>query len=115
MSDRQRTQQVLEALELSDVFGVVATSDDVERGKPDPQIYYLVCEELGIPHRQTLAIEDSPAGVEAALAAALHCIAVTTPFTRREIHDQSLLEGRWIVDHPDRLPVVARTMIEAST
>lgn len=114
MSGRERTQQVLEALELTGTFDFVATSDDVEEGKPDPEIYYLVCGELGIPADQSLAIEDSPAGVKAALAADLYCIAVTTPFTRNKIHDQGLLEERWIVDDPDVLPDMVRGMIEAT-
>ena len=115
MSGRQRTQQVLEALRLTDAFDFVATRDDVDRGKPDPEIYYLVCKELAIPSNQSMAIEDSPAGVEAALAADLLCIAVTTPFTREKIHAQGLLESRWIVDDPDRLPDLVRGMIQASS
>ncbi len=114
MSGRQRTQQVLEALRLADAFDFVATRDDVDRGKPDPEIYYLVCKELAIPSSQSLVIEDSPAGVEAALAADLRCIAVTTPFTRKKIHEQGLLEPRWIVDDPARLPRVAQDLIERS-
>ena len=113
MSDCERTRQVLEALELTDAFDFVATSDDVENGKPDPQIYLLVCDELGIPSDQSLAIEDSPSGVEAALAAGLHCIAVTTPFTRKKIHAQGVLDQRHVVDDPDVLPDVVREMIEA--
>ena len=115
MSGRQRTQQVLEALRLTDAFDFVATRDDVDRGKPDPEIYYLVCKELAILSNQSMAIEDSPAGVEAALAADLLCIAVTTPFTREKIHAQGLLESRWIVDDPDRLPDLVRGMIQASS
>ncbi len=114
MSGRQRTQQVLAALRLTGAFDFVATSDDVERGKPHPEIYHLVCEQLAIPSSQSLAIEDSPAGVEAALAADLRCIAVTTPFTREKIHDQGLLEPQWIIDDPARLPGTARSLIEAS-
>ena len=115
MSGRQRTQQVLEALRLTDAFDFVATRDDVDRGKPDPEIYYLVCKELAILSNQSMAIEDSPAGVEAALAADLLCIAVTIPFTREKIHAQGLLESRWIVDDPDRLPDLVRGMIQASS
>ncbi|MBS3783761.1 MAG: HAD family phosphatase [Anaerolineae bacterium] len=115
MSGRQRTQQVLEALRLTDAFDFVATKDDVARGKPDPEIYFLVCKELAIPASQTMAIEDSPAGVEAALAADLLCIAVTTPFTREKIHAQGLLESRWIVDDHDRLPDLVRAVIQASS
>jgi beta-phosphoglucomutase-like phosphatase (HAD superfamily) len=112
MSGRERTTQVLEALHLSDSFDFVATADDVERGKPDPEIYLLVCDELDVGAEESLAFEDSPSGVEAAVAANLRCIAVTTPFTREKIHDQDLLEACWIVNEPDRLPDVARALIE---
>jgi beta-phosphoglucomutase-like phosphatase (HAD superfamily) len=114
MSGCARTRQVLQALGLGDAFDFVATRDDVERGKPDSEIYQLVCRELRVSAGQSLAIEDSPAGVEAALAAGLHCIAVSTPFTRERLHDQNLLEERWIVDDPAVLPEVVRQMIEQS-
>jgi beta-phosphoglucomutase-like phosphatase (HAD superfamily) len=60
-------------------------------------------------------IEDSLSGVEAALAAGLHCIAVATPFTGRRLCDQGLLEDRWIVDDLAVLPDVVQRMIEEST
>ena len=115
MSGRERAIQVLQALDLSDAFDFVATADDVERGKPDPEIYLLVCAELGVRAEESLAFEDSPSGVEAALAAGLLCIAVTTPFTREKIHAQNLLEERWIVDEPDDLPGLARRLIEGKS
>jgi beta-phosphoglucomutase-like phosphatase (HAD superfamily) len=74
----------------------------------------LICGELQIPAEQALVIEDSPSGVEAALAAGLHCIAVTTPFTRQKLREQNLLEDRWIVDDPDVLPDLVRRLIEVS-
>ncbi|MGD2178728.1 MAG: HAD family phosphatase [Anaerolineae bacterium] len=112
MSGCARTRQVLQALGLADAFDFIATRDDVERGKPDPEIYQLVCGQLGVAPEQSLVIEDSPSGVKAALAAGLHCIAVTTPFTRRNLHDQNLLEDRWIVDDPAVLADVVQQMIE---
>lgn len=115
MSGRERAAQVLEALDVSEAFDFVATVDDVERGKPDPEIYTLVCRELDAGVEESLAFEDSPSGVEAALAAGLLCIAVTTPFTRKKIHAQDLLEERWIVDEPDMLPNVARGLIEGES
>jgi HAD superfamily hydrolase (TIGR01509 family) len=111
MSDRERAQQVLEALELTDALDFIATRDDVKRGKPDPEIYELVSQELGIPPEQSLVIEDSPSGVEAALAAGMWCVAVTTPFTRQGIHNQGLLDDRWIVDAPEALPDVVQQMM----
>jgi beta-phosphoglucomutase len=111
MSTCSQAKRVLDILNLKDDFDVVATGDDVERGKPNPEIYTLVASQLNIPAGQCLVIEDSPAGVKAALAACMWCIAVTTPFTKAAIHTGQLLAERWVVDDADNLPSVAQQMI----
>ena len=111
MSTRKQAQQVLEILDLGDQFDFVATRDDVEHGKPNPEIYGLAASQLNTPPDQCLVIEDSPAGVQAALAAGMWCIAVTTPFTRSAIHTQQLLDERWVVEDPDDLPGAVRKMM----
>ena len=111
MSVCSQTQRVLEILELTEAFDFVASRDDVEHGKPDPEIYKLVAEELGVKPGSCLVIEDSPAGVQAAIAAGMWCIAVTTPFTHQTVHAAQTLEERWIVDDPVVLPDVVRQMI----
>jgi beta-phosphoglucomutase-like phosphatase (HAD superfamily) len=103
MSSCRQVQWVLEILHLSNAFDFVATRDDVANGKPDPEIYTLVGQVLDIPASQCLVIEDSPAGVQAALAAGMWCIAMTTPFTRAAIHEKKLLEDRWVVDEANKL------------
>ena len=97
--------------ELADAFDFVATRDDVEHGKPDPEIYQLVARDLNIPASECLVIEDSPSGVQAALAAGMWCVAVTTPFTRQRIHTSQLLDLRWIVDDPTRLTAVVQHIV----
>jgi beta-phosphoglucomutase-like phosphatase (HAD superfamily) len=89
----------------------VASQDDVEHGKPDPEIYQLVAHQLAMPAGQCLVIEDSPSGVKAALAAGMWCIVVTTPLTRSAIHSERLIEDRWIVDDPGTLMDVVRRMV----
>jgi len=103
MSHCTQAQQVLEAINLTDAFDFVATRDDVEHGKPDPEIYLLVARELGARPEQCLVIEDSPAGIEAALAAGMEVIAVTTPFTRERVRQAGLLPPEQVVDDPARL------------
>ena len=111
MSYCAQVQRVLEILNLTDTFDFVASRDDVEHGKPDPEIYQLVAAELDVPPKECLVIEDSPSGVKAALTAGMWCIAVTTPFTREGIHAGRLLEDRWIVDDPNTLPTVVQRMM----
>ena len=82
MSYYKQVRRVLEVLGLADAFDFVASRDDVENGKLDPEIYLLVAREPGVSPADCLVIEDSPAGVKAALAAGMSVAAVSTPFTR---------------------------------
>jgi len=110
MSYCPQVTRILRILDLQKDFDFVASRDDVKHAKPDPEIYHLVADELGVPPRDCLVIEDSPSGVQAALAAGMHCIAVTTPLTRRAVHASSGLAKRWIVDEASRLPEVVREL-----
>jgi len=112
MSYCPQVRRVLDILNLTDTFDFVASRDDVEQGKPDPEIYLMVARELGVPPAECLVIEDSPSGVKAALAAGMWCIAVTTPFTRQAIDSQKLLPEAHVVDDPEQLPNVVRHIVE---
>ncbi|MFQ5753259.1 MAG: HAD family hydrolase, partial [bacterium] len=112
MSHCAQVNRVLQILRLNDEFDFIATRDDVEHGKPDPEIYNLVARQLQVRPKDCLVVEDSPTGVKAALAANMHCIVVTTDFTRKAIHASGLIEDRWIVDDPEKLVEVAGQKIE---
>ncbi len=81
---REEVELVLELAGLRDSICAVVCIDDVDQGKPDPSGYLLalarVNEDRGLHEsiiaRDVLAIEDSPAGVQAARAAGLRCAAV---------------------------------------
>ena len=103
MSYCEQASRVLKILELEDAFNVVATRDDVENSKPDPEIYQLVLAELGVSAAQALVIEDSPAGVEAALNAGTDVVAVATPFTEARLRELERLPKNRLVDDPAEL------------
>lgn len=111
MSYREQVHRVLEVLGLSNAFDFVASRDDVEQGKADPEIYLLTARALGVSPADCLAIEDSPAGVAAALAAGLDVVAVSTPITRERLHKSGLLPPQLIVDDPDLLPQVVAQVL----
>jgi beta-phosphoglucomutase len=113
MSHAEQTRRILSILGLTDAFDVVATREDVEHGKPDPELDLLVARELGVKPENCLVIEDSPAGVAAALAAGMDVIAVTTELTRQKFRDTDLLDRSRIVDDPRTLPTTVRRRIEA--
>jgi HAD superfamily hydrolase (TIGR01509 family) len=111
MSRCKQANRVLDILDLQEAFDFVASRDDVEVGKPDPEIYYLVAGELKTPPANCLVLEDSPSGVKAAVAAGMWCIAVTTPFTREGVHALGLLEPNWIIDEADEVLSAVERMI----
>lgn len=103
MSYCPQVNRSLRALELENVFDFIATREDVENPKPDPEIYLLVAKALDVPPRECMVVEDSPAGVRAGLAAGSLVLAVATPLTRRKLHESGLLDDHHIVDSPAEL------------
>lgn len=66
----------LQARGLSHLSALSVTADDVQHGKPDPEGYVMGCQLLGVQPGDTLAFEDSPAGITAACAAGLEVIGI---------------------------------------
>jgi HAD superfamily hydrolase (TIGR01509 family) len=73
----------LKRLGLHDYFDAIRTADDVERAKPDPDLYLAALEALGVAPEEAFAIEDSPVGITAARRAGLVCVAVPSVLTRQ--------------------------------
>jgi beta-phosphoglucomutase len=59
-------------------FVAVVTGDDVRRGKPDPEVFLAAAAKLGADPRRCVVFEDAVAGVEAARAGGMWCVAVTS-------------------------------------
>jgi len=74
---------------LLDTFDAVCTRDYVAAVKPDPALYLLALEKLGIQASEAIAFEDSPPGIQAAKAAGLYCIAVPNSLTGELPLDQA--------------------------
>lgn len=72
------------AAEAVDWFEVIGAGDIVPAKKPAPDIYLWVLERLGLPATACLAIEDSPNGLRAALAASLPTVVTVGEYTRGE-------------------------------
>ena len=111
MSSCSQASRILQVLDITNEFDFIATGDDVNTGKPEPEIYYLMAHELGIQLASGLVIEDSLNGVKAALAAGMGCIAAVSNFTRKNVYASGLLEDRWIVDNPQGLKNVVKNYI----
>lgn len=65
-------------------FRAILAGDIVSRKKPDPEIYELARERLGLSGGDCMVIEDSRAGLLAAKGAGMHCLITTNGYTARE-------------------------------
>ena len=73
---------VLDHFGLAGTFSVVHSAEDEQYGKPNPAVYLSCAAKLGVAPQQCLAWEDAPAGVLAAKAARMACVAVPEPAER---------------------------------
>ncbi len=73
---REDAQKRLKMAGLSDMFSNIVGGDQVQNGKPDPDIYRIAAEQVGLSPQECAAIEDSPNGIIAAFAAGCHVIMV---------------------------------------
>jgi putative hydrolase of the HAD superfamily len=81
-SSRDLIEDSLEQLNLVHKFDTLVTSEDVSRGKPDPEPYLLASKQLQIPPSNCLVFEDTSSGVQSAMSAGMKCIAVPNRFTQ---------------------------------
>jgi beta-phosphoglucomutase family hydrolase len=65
---------VLDKLNLRSRFDAVVTGDDVEKGKPDPEVFLKAASKLGVLPGQCVVIEDAQKGIQAAHAAGMKAI-----------------------------------------
>jgi len=71
---------MLDQVGLRARFEVMATGDEVAAHKPDPAVYLLALDRLGLQAEEAIAFEDTAHGVAAAHAAGLRCVAVPNPY-----------------------------------
>lgn len=81
-SGRAHADLSLAETELAGLFDAEATGDEVARGKPQPDIFLLAAERLGVPPAACVVLEDAPAGIAAAAAAGMRRLWVPNANTR---------------------------------
>lgn len=96
---RLNVQAIVEVCELRDYFAATVSAEDVERGKPDPQVFLMAAERLDVAPERCVVVEDSPAGVEAGKQGGMRTIGVLT--------SQPALEADYVVPTLDKLPADA--------
>ncbi|MDV3348576.1 HAD family hydrolase [Leptolyngbyaceae cyanobacterium CCMR0082] len=75
---RPNAEFMLKTLALNGVFDPIVIADDLPKGKPDPLPYQTALEQLRLLPDEAIVFEDSPTGVQAATAAGIPTIGVTS-------------------------------------
>ena len=78
--ERAVLEATLNTINLRNCFDVVVSIDDVEKGKPEPDIFLLACQRLGVAPQDCIVYEDSDGGLEAARRAGMRSIDVRVLF-----------------------------------
>jgi beta-phosphoglucomutase len=88
----ENVAMVIEKLGAGRLFDAIVTGMDVTRGKPDPQVFLLAAERLGVPPPRCVVVEDARPGIQAAHAAGMKAIGlVSTGRTCEELAEADLL------------------------
>ena len=106
---RENVELAIERLGVREHFHAIVSGSDVQRGKPDPQIFLVAAKRLGLPPARCVVIEDAPVGLAAAAAAGMACVGLASTGRTREV----LSEAQLVVDSLTELsPARLRQLLE---
>ena len=75
-SSSKNAPLILERLGIENEFDAVADGNNITRAKPHPEVFLNAASYMGVDPEHCLVVEDAKAGVLAALAAKMHCVAI---------------------------------------
>jgi HAD superfamily hydrolase (TIGR01509 family) len=78
-SNRELVDRALALSGLDRYFTATVSSEEVERGKPAPDVYLEAARQLGVPSTHCAAVEDSANGIRSAHAAGMRVVAIPNP------------------------------------
>ena len=78
-------------LGIDNCFQSIVSAEDVTEGKPDPQVFRLAAQRLGVEPKNCIVVEDAITGVTAAKRAGMHCLAVTNTHHRTSLEEADLI------------------------
>ena len=76
ISSSKNCLSILKKTNLDHLFDVIITGNDVTKGKPDPQAFFMAAEKVSVKPAECVVFEDAVLGVEAAKRAGMKCIGI---------------------------------------
>lgn len=103
-SYKQLMEISLDVNNWRNIFDVILSSDDLERGKPFPDIYLEVMKRLNVKPKESVVLEDSRDGIKAGVAAGANVIAI--PSKEVEVPKDVLDSAAFVIDSLNEFPEV---------
>lgn len=73
---RLNVETLIEVVQIEEFFDALVTAEDVQRGKPDPQVFLIAANKVAVPPAYCVVVEDAPAGIEGAHRAGMRAIGI---------------------------------------
>lgn len=94
---------VLEALGVAKRFRTIICADEISHGKPHPEIYLKAMQSVNVAPENCLAIEDSPIGLQAALAAGMRCVIIQNSHIKNPDYKGAFSQHPTLLDYSKNL------------
>ncbi len=88
---RANLEMIVETLGIGGRFAALVAEEDAAKGKPDPEGFLVAATRVGVTSADCIVIEDAPAGLQAAKAAGMRAIGVTTTRPAPDLADADLV------------------------
>ncbi|NPV41186.1 MAG: HAD family phosphatase [Anaerolineae bacterium] len=98
----ENLRSILDSLHLLSYFDATASGDEYPP-KPEPGVFLAAARKLGVAPENCLVIEDSLVGVQAAAAAGMSCVAITTSYPREQLTGASMVIDEFTQENLDRV------------
>ncbi len=101
-ADRIKMSGNLREIQLPvETFDACVTGSEIQRKKPDPEGFLLAASKLGLPPDEYLVIEDAPNGIQAARAAGMRALGLTSSFSTKVLMNAG---AHWVASDLAHVP-----------
>lgn len=87
----KNVELLLKTLQIEEYFDAIITAAEVEKGKPDPDVFLIAAKNVEVIPRNCIVIEDAPVGIQAAEKADMKVIALTTTHPKEQLMGADLI------------------------
>jgi beta-phosphoglucomutase len=85
-SSSKNTPFILEKIRMATTFDAIVDGNSIKNSKPDPEVFLLAAEKLGVHPGECIVMEDAEAGIEAAIAAKMKAVGIGTASSCQNAH-----------------------------